>query len=114
MDEEGRREVGLFRYAVVRDAADPALSRAERGGLVRALAQPEHVGRDGRLVRIGRTTLDRWIRAYRGGRSKPTGSKPMAHYGLPDCVLPIERPLVPDEPHVRPQPSGLFKRIFMQ
>ncbi|MCA1677873.1 MAG: DDE-type integrase/transposase/recombinase [Actinobacteria bacterium] len=67
MDEDRRREVGLFRYALVRDAADPALSKAERGRLVRALCEREHVGPDGRLVRVGRTTLDRWIRAYRHG-----------------------------------------------
>jgi putative transposase len=67
MDENGRRELGLFRYALIRDAADPALSKAERGRLVRALAAREHVGPDGRLVRIARGTLDRWIRAYRHG-----------------------------------------------
>ncbi len=67
MDEDRRREVGLFRYSLVRDAADPVLSKAERGRLVGALADREHVGPDGRLVRIGRTTLDRWIRAYRHG-----------------------------------------------
>jgi putative transposase len=67
MDEEHRREVGLFRYALVRDAADLSLSKAERGRLVRALAQREHVALDGRLVRIGRTTLDRWVRDYRRG-----------------------------------------------
>lgn len=67
MGERRGREVGLFRYALIRDAADPALSKAERGRLVRALAEREHVGPDGRLVRIGRTTLDRWIRAYRHG-----------------------------------------------
>jgi len=66
-DEDCRREVGLFRYALVRDAADPALSKAERGRLVRALCGREHVGPDGRLVRVGRTTLDRWIRTYRHG-----------------------------------------------
>ena len=66
-DEDRRREVGLFRYALVRDAADPALSKAERGRLVRALCGREHVGPDGRLVRVGRTTLDRWVRAYRAG-----------------------------------------------
>ncbi len=65
MDEERRREIGLFRYALVRDGADPALSKAERGRLVGALADREHVGPDGELVRISRTTLDRWIRAYR-------------------------------------------------
>jgi len=67
MNEDRRREIGLFRYALIRDAADPGLSKAERGRLVRALADREHVAPDGRLVRVGRTTLDRWIRAYRHG-----------------------------------------------
>lgn len=67
MDEDHRREIGLFRYALIRDAADPVLSKAERGRLVRALADREHVGPDGRLVRVSRTTLGRWIRAYRHG-----------------------------------------------
>ena len=64
---ESRREVGLFRYALVRDAADPGLSKRERGRLVRALSEREHVGPDGRLVRVARGTLDQWIRAYRHG-----------------------------------------------
>ncbi len=67
MDEDRRREIGLFRYALVRDAADLGLSKAERGRLVRGLCERELVGPDGRLVRVGRTTLDRWIRAYRAG-----------------------------------------------
>jgi putative transposase len=66
-DLESRREVGLFRYALVRDAADPGLSKRERGRLVRVLAEREHVGPDGRLVRVARGTLDQWIRAYRHG-----------------------------------------------
>jgi hypothetical protein len=67
MDEDRRREIGLFRYALVRDASDPGLSKSERGRLVRALCEREHVGPDGRLVRIGRTTLDRWVRDDRRG-----------------------------------------------
>ncbi len=67
MAEDRRREIGLFRYALIRDAADPALSKAERGRLVRALSEREHVGPDGRLVRVARGTLDEWIRAYRRG-----------------------------------------------
>ncbi len=67
MDEDRRREIGLFRYALIRCPADPALSKAERGRLVRALAETEHLGPDGRLVRISRSTLDEWIRAYRAG-----------------------------------------------
>ena len=67
MDEDRRREIGLFQYALVRDAADPGLSKVERGRLVRALAEREHVGPDGRLVRVARGTLDRWVRDYRRG-----------------------------------------------
>jgi putative transposase len=66
-DVERRREIGLFRYALIRDAADAGLSKAQRGRLVRALADRDHVGPDGRLVRVSRTTLGRWIRAYRHG-----------------------------------------------
>ncbi len=67
VDERDRQEIGLFRYALIRDAADPALSKAERGRLVRALADREHVAPDGRLHRVARGTLDEWIRAYRHG-----------------------------------------------
>ena len=67
MNEDHRREIGLFRYVLVRDAADVALSKAERGRLVRAICEREHVGPDGRLVRVARGTLDRWIREYRRG-----------------------------------------------
>ena len=51
--EEWRREVALFRYALVRELADPALSRAQRGRLVRELAGREHRGPDGRPIRVG-------------------------------------------------------------
>jgi len=67
VDANGRQEVGLFRYALVRDAADLSLSKAERGRLLGAIAQREHVGPDGRVLRVGVTTLRRWIRAYRHG-----------------------------------------------
>ncbi|HTS86845.1 MAG TPA: DDE-type integrase/transposase/recombinase [Gemmatimonadales bacterium] len=65
--DERALEVGLFRYALIREAADPSLSKAERGRLVRELASGEHVGPDGRLCRVGRSTIDDWIRAYRVG-----------------------------------------------
>jgi putative transposase len=74
--EEGRREIGLLRYALIRDAADLGLSKAERGRLVRALADREHVGPDGRLVRVARGTLDEWIRAYRRGGFEALVPKP--------------------------------------
>lgn len=62
-----QREVALFRYSLIREAADPELSHAERGELVRELAGRDHAGPGGRRVRVARNTLDRWIRAYRAG-----------------------------------------------
>src|SRR5688572_3283613 len=67
MEDERRREIGLFRYALIREAADAGLTRRERGALVRQLAARDHVGPDGRRVRVSRPTLDRWIRAWRAG-----------------------------------------------
>jgi putative transposase len=64
---ERARAVGLFRYALVREAADPALTPRQRGALVRALAAAEHAGPDGTRVRVSRKTLDRWVRAWRAG-----------------------------------------------
>jgi putative transposase len=64
---ERARRVGLFRYMLIREAADPGLSSRQRGALVRALAAAEHVGPDGRPVRLTRWTLDRWIAEWRTG-----------------------------------------------
>jgi putative transposase len=65
--DERSLEVGLFRYSLVRGLADLSLSKAERGRLVRALAVAEHLGPDGRRVRVSRATVDRWIRTYLAG-----------------------------------------------
>jgi putative transposase len=61
------RDVALFRYSLIRPLADPALTAAERGTLVRELACGVHVGPAGEPVRVSRSTLDRWIRAWRVG-----------------------------------------------
>ncbi len=65
--DDRHRDVALFRYSLIREAADPALTKAERGRLVRALAARDHVGPSGERVRVARNTLDRWIRAWRAG-----------------------------------------------
>jgi putative transposase len=67
MEDPRRRDIALFRYGLIRQAADPGLSTAERGRLVRALAAKEHRGPDGEWTSVGRSTLDRWIAAYRTG-----------------------------------------------
>ncbi len=70
-DSEGRadraREVGLFRYALIREAADASLSTRQRGRLVRDLAAREHTGPFGERLQVSRVTIDRWILAWRRG-----------------------------------------------
>ncbi len=64
---EAQREVALFRYSLVREAADESLSVRQRGRLVRALAGRDHADPHDRRVRVARGTIDRWIWAYRAG-----------------------------------------------
>jgi len=65
--QDRAQEIGVFRWRIVGEAVDDSLSPRERGLLVRSLAAREHLGPDGRWVRVSRTTLDRWVRAYREG-----------------------------------------------
>jgi putative transposase len=64
---ERARRIGLSRYMLIREAADSSLTPRQRGALVRKLAAQPHTDADGRLVRITRWTLDRWILKYREG-----------------------------------------------
>ena len=61
------QEIGLFRWQIIGEATDMSLLARERGRLVRASAEREHLAPDGSRVRVGRNTLDRWICAYREG-----------------------------------------------
>jgi putative transposase len=64
---ERAQQVALFRYQLIREAADPALSTRQRGRLVRELAARAHPGPFGEAVAVSRGTIDRWIRAWRTG-----------------------------------------------
>jgi putative transposase len=64
---ERARAIGLFRYMLIREAADPTLTGRQRGALVRALAAAAHTDPDGRTVRFTRWTLDRWVQLWREG-----------------------------------------------
>lgn len=65
--EDHRRDIALFRYGLIRVAADPATTPRQRGALVRALAAGDHLGPDGTRVRVSRSSLDRWIKAWSAG-----------------------------------------------
>jgi putative transposase len=65
--DDRAQAVGLFRYSLVRELASERLSNRERGVLARSMAAREQIGPDGLWVRVSRTSLDRWTRAYRLG-----------------------------------------------
>lgn len=99
MEDDHRRDIALFRYSLIREAADPELSPRERGALVRRLAGRDHIGPDGQRVRVGRSTLDRWIRAWRAGGYEAL--VPEARAGVPvtdPAVLGLAERLKREEP----------------
>jgi putative transposase len=65
MDADRRRDVALFRYALVREL--DAMRPRERGRAVRELAARVHLTPWGERVSVSRVTLDRWRRAWRAG-----------------------------------------------
>jgi putative transposase len=62
-----RTTEALFRYALVREAAEDRLTPRERGALVRETAAKLHAHPTDGLLQVSRGTLDRWIRVYRRG-----------------------------------------------
>lgn len=92
-------DIALFRYALVRQAADRRLAKSERGALVRALSAQSHTGPGGEPVMVSRTTIDRWLRAYRKGgfaalRPGPRKVEPRTPAGVLElaCQLRKEDP----------------------
>ena len=64
---ERARRVALFRYELIQEVINPALSTRQRGVLVRELAAREHDGPFGEKIRVARNTIDRWVRWWRTG-----------------------------------------------
>ncbi len=96
MKDRRRRDIALFRYGLIREAADAQLSAAERGRLVRDLAGRQHRGPDGDWVTVGRSTLDRWIRNYRAGGfdalvPQPRKTGPVSDIELLDLAVRLKR-----------------------
>lgn len=64
-DNERTEQIALFRYSVISEALSERLGPAERGLIVRALAERSWTMPEGAERRFSRGTLDRWIAAYR-------------------------------------------------
>jgi putative transposase len=94
--DDRRQAVALFRYSLIREAADPALGARERGALVRALAERDHLGPTGERVRVSRNTVDRWIAAWRRGGFEallpdPRVGRPRVDAGALELAVTLKR-----------------------
>ena len=67
MEADMAERIALHRWAVIAEACSDRLSPAERGALVRAIAERAHTHPDRSTRRYSRGTIDRWIRAWRAG-----------------------------------------------
>ena len=65
MSADPREDLALLRFRIIGEAINPRLTPAERGHLVRELANQPYEHPDGSSWTYSRVTLDRWIRAYR-------------------------------------------------
>lgn len=102
-DSSARRErtekIALFRYQLIREAADEGVTCRQRGPMVRALARREHPGPFGGTVTVSKDTIDRWIRLWRRGgfdALKPRGRTQGP--ATPEAVLSLAATLKRERP----------------
>jgi putative transposase len=108
---EKARAIALFRYMLIREAADPSLTGRQRGRLMRALANTTHVDPAGRTVRLTRWTLDRWIADWqRGGFDALVPSPRQSQPRTPREVVELAMALKRENPL---RTAGQIRRILM-
>jgi putative transposase len=96
---ERARRIGLFRYELIQDVIDPALSTRQRGRRARELAAIGHAGPFGETIRVSRNTIDRWARWYRaGGFDALVPRAAVVHPRTPGEVLDLAAALKRENP----------------
>jgi putative transposase len=80
MATDPAESLALWRYHLIAEALNPRLGGRERGLLVRSIAG-EHRAPNGEPRPVSRTTLDRWIRAYRAQGLAGLRDRPRADRG---------------------------------
>lgn len=92
-------KIALFRYQLIREAADESITSRQRGPMVRALAAVEHPGPFGGTLAVSKDTIDRWIRAWRRGgfdglkpKARAQGTRTPVQILSLAATLKLERP----------------------
>ncbi|MDA8295842.1 MAG: DDE-type integrase/transposase/recombinase [Actinomycetota bacterium] len=101
MEPDPSEQIAIHRFSVIAEATNDRLTKAERGAIVRAIASRTHQHPDGTERRYSRSSIDRFIRAWRkdglsGLRPDPRSDAGAvrAHPELFDeaCALRLELP----------------------
>jgi len=82
VDDKLAEAIALHRWAVIAEGANPRLTPAQRGVVVRAIADRSHAHPDGADRRYGRSTIDRWIRDWRTGGLVALRPRPRSDTGV--------------------------------
>src|SRR5437763_17165748 len=82
MHPDPREAIALLRFRIIGEAVNPRLTPAERGQLVRELANQPYEHPDGSSWTYSRVTLGRWIRAYRERGLEGLRPPPRADLGV--------------------------------
>ena len=82
MDNDMAEAIALHRWAVIAEGANPRLSPAERGAVVRVIAARSYTHPDGAERRYGRSTVDHWVRDWRAGGLAALRPRPRSDTGL--------------------------------
>ena len=101
MEPDRDEAIALHRFGVIAEATNEHLTKAERGAVARAIAERRHLHPDGTERRYSRSSIDRWVRAWRRGGLAALRPTPRADTGVvrahPElfseaCALRLELP----------------------
>ncbi|WP_434612710.1 DDE-type integrase/transposase/recombinase [Arthrobacter sp. A5] len=109
--KERAEKIALFRYQLIREAADDSVTTRQRGPMVKALAATVHPGPFGGTIQVSKDTIDRWIRAWRVGGFDGLKPKPRAQGMItPEQVLSLAAVLKREKPA---RTSAQVRRIMI-
>ncbi len=103
MEPDQSEQIAIHRFSVIAEATNERLTKAERGAIVRAIAERTQQHPDGTQRRYSRSSIDRWIRAWRkdglaglrpGPRSDTGAVRAHPELFAEACALRLELPTV--------------------
>ncbi len=110
MDDDERRKVALFRFAVLGVLVSARLEHGDRAEMFVAAAKRDYVTPEGRVVRISARTIENWYYAHLGGGLAALTPRPREDHGTSRSMTAVVRDLVVRAKREKPRRS--IRRII--